>query len=208
MRRTLHFLMFSLVIFVALSAAQTASAQVIGALESTPKVDIFGGYTYMRANTVITGTSFNLNGGSGSFAYNLNRWLGLVGDVGFYEQGNVARTGHNLTLLSYQFGPRISFRGHGRMHLVPFAQALVGAGHASGSLYTASLEAGEAPIGASNSLLVTAGGGLDLKLTHTIGIRVIQAEYMYSQFSNGPDNSNRQNNTRLSAGIVFSFGDR
>lgn len=208
MRRILHFFMLSLAIFAALIAAQTASAQVIGAKESTPMVDIFGGYTFVHANTVITDTSISLNGGSGSFAYNINRWLGLVGDVGFYEQGNVARTGHNLTLLSYQFGPRVSFRGHGRMHLVPFAQVLVGAGHASGSLYTASLEGGEAPIGATTNLLFTAGGGVDWKLSHTFGIRIIQAEYMYSQFPNGLASSNRQNNVRLSAGILISLGDR
>jgi hypothetical protein len=208
MRRILHFFMFSFAIVIALIAPHGASAQVIGAKESTPMVDIFGGYTYVHANTVATDTSIGVNGGSGSVAYNFNRWLGLVGDVGFYEQDNVAETGHNLTLLSYQFGPRVSFRGHGRMHLVPFAQALVGAGHASGSLYTKSLGGGEAPIGANTNLLFTAGGGVDLKLTHTFGIRIIQAEYMYSQFSNGLDHNNRQNNVRLSAGILISLGDR
>jgi hypothetical protein len=56
--------------------------------------------------------------------------------------------------------------------------------------------------------MVTAGVGLDWKLNHTVGIRVIQAEYLYSQFPNASVSDNRQNNVRLSSGIVLSFGNR
>jgi hypothetical protein len=195
--------MISFAVLFAMNVAQTASAQSFSAGRDTPKVDIFGGYSYMRSNTVVSGAPINLNGGSGSLAYNFNNWLGVVGDVGFYHQGSVTANRLSLDVATYQAGPRISLRRH--EHLIPFAQLLLGAGHASGTLYTTSLRGGFAPIGANNGFILTAGGGMDWKLTPTIGIRLVQAEYLYSQFLNGGAYGNRQNNVRLSAGIVFSF---
>lgn len=151
MRRILQFLTFSLAALFALGIAQAAQAQ------DTPKVEVFGGYSYMRANIVIDGTAFNLNGASGSVAYNVNHWLGVVGDVGVYHQGSVTGNGLSLTLSSYQFGPRVSLRKN--KHLVPFGQALLGAGHAGGTLYTSSLGTGLAPLGTNNGFLLTAGDG-------------------------------------------------
>jgi hypothetical protein len=206
MRRTLQFVKCLLIIIFVLVAAPLTRAQVIEALhgEDTPKVEIFGGYSYLGANTVTSGTRLNLNGAMGSAAYNLNSWLGLVGDLGYYHQGNVPGSGLSLTISTYQFGPRISMRRND--HLVPFMQVLVGVGRAGGSLYTTSLGSGVAPLGTNNSFLLTAGGGADWKVNRTIGIRLIQAEYLYSRFRNG--NGNTQNNLRLSAGVVFSFGGR
>ena len=204
MRRTLQLLTMSLAALFALGAAQAARAQDT---TSAPRVEIFGGYSYMNANIVIAGTRFGLNGASGSVAYNFNNWLGVVGDFGVYGQGSVAANGRSLTVSSYQFGPRISLRGHA---LVPFGQVLLGGGHATGTLYTTSLGNGAAPLGANSGFMLTAGGGVDWKLNHTIGIRIIQTEYLYSQFLNAAtgSNSNHQNNLRISAGILFSFGKR
>jgi hypothetical protein len=207
MRRMLKFFTFSLAGILALATAQAARAQGFGAgTDPAPRVDVFGGYSFMRSNIVTTGSLFSLNGGSGSVAYNLSNWLGIVGDFGFYEQGNAARLGKSLTLSSYQFGPHISIRAHSR--LVPFAQALLGAGHASGTLYTTPLGIGQAPLGANSAFMFTVGGGLDWKLSHTFGIRIVQTEYTYSRFLNGTGNDTRQNNVRLSAGILLSFGRR
>jgi hypothetical protein len=187
-----------LAMVLVLSAAPSMRAQ------DTPKVDLFGGYTYMRTNIVVSGQGFNLNGASGSVAYNFNNWLGLVGDFGVTHQGGVTGNPFSLTVITYQVGPRVSWRKN--EHLIPFGQVLFGGGHAGGSLYTSSLGAGLAPLGTSNSFALTAGGGLDWKLNSTIGIRLFQAEYLYTQFQN--EKNDTQNNFRFSAGIVFSFGKR
>jgi hypothetical protein len=198
MRRILQVLIFTV---AAIGVTREAQAQSI---EAAPRVEVFGGYSYMRSNTVDDGPAFNLNGGSASIAYNFSNWLGVVGDFGYYHQGDVYGSGRSLTLASYQAGPRLSWRKNA--HLVPFGQALFGAGHASGSLYSSSLGAGITPLGTNNGFLLTTGAGIDLKLNHAIGIRLIQAEYLYSQFLNGSGHDNRQDNIRLSTGIVFSFG--
>jgi hypothetical protein len=202
MRRTLLFLTITFAALLAVGVAPRAHAQ-----ESlpAPKIEIFGGYSDMNANIVVTGTRFNLNGASGSIAYNVNNWIGIVGDFGVYDTGNAGGEGRSLTITTYQFGPRISMRGRA---LVPFGQVLLGGGHATGTLYTTSLGNGSAPLGASNGFALTAGGGVDWKLNHTIGIRIIQTEYLYTTFLNAAPASdkNRQNNIRISAGITLSFG--
>jgi outer membrane protein OmpA-like peptidoglycan-associated protein len=56
---------------------------------------------------------------------------------------------------------------------------------------------------------LAAGGGLDLRMTHRISIRLIQAEYLGTRFrdpSSLAADHGWQNNVRLSAGIVFGFG--
>ncbi|MGD0955489.1 MAG: hypothetical protein ABR953_01490 [Candidatus Acidiferrales bacterium] len=47
------------------------------------------------------------------------------------------------------------------------------------------------------------GGGLDWNATEHIGVRLIQAEYLLTTFNDGVNN--RQNNARVSAGVVFRF---
>ena len=58
--------------------------------QDTPKFDIFAGYSYLRLNPSTAGvSSFNLNGGSTSVAYNAKSWLSGVADFGGYSNGPV-----------------------------------------------------------------------------------------------------------------------
>jgi len=54
---------------------------------------------------VIDHVRTSLEGANFAVALSVNNWLGLVGDLGYYHQGNVAASGFSLTLQSYQFGP-------------------------------------------------------------------------------------------------------
>ena len=204
-RRNLWFVTFSLAL-LALGTADDVRAQVIGVYQpAKSQIEVFGGYSYLRSNSAVSGAPINLNGASVSMAFYLRNWLGLVGDAGLYHQGNVAASEFSLTVSTFQAGPRLRWRNH--TPLTPFGQLLLGAGHAGGTLYTRSLGPGLSPLGTNNSFVLTGGGGVDWKLSPRIGIRLFQAEYLYSQFLNGSGNGNRQDNLRLSAGIVFSFGN-
>jgi hypothetical protein len=93
------------------------------AQDETPRFEGSAGYTYIRANVKGTvGTTsfsrgFNVNGGSGSVALNLNRWFGAVADLGGYTTSQSftppggTTTTASATLFTYLFGPRISARG-------------------------------------------------------------------------------------------------
>jgi hypothetical protein len=194
------------VLLLALGAANGAYAQGIeGVRPARAQAEIFGGYSYLGSNTAANNAPINLNGASAAVGFYVRNWLGLVGDVGVYHQSNVAASGFSLTVSTFQAGPRLRWRNHSP--LTPFGQLLLGAGHAGGTLYTRSLGPGLSPLGANNSFVLTGGGGVDWKLSPRIGVRLVQAEYLYSQFLNGSGNGNRQDNLRLSAGIVFSFGN-
>lgn len=170
---------------VVLLSAVAASAQ------DTPKVEIFGGYSYVH--TSVTGTSFtaNLNGGSASVSYNPTNWLGLVADVGGYYAGqNSLGTGINGEIYTFLFGPKTTFRV-GRF--TPFVQTLFGGARSTVN----------STFGASSSFAMATGGGLDCNVTKHVGVRLIQAEYLLTMLS---DNVNsRQNNARISAGFVFRW---
>ncbi len=182
----------------------------------TPKVEVFLGYSYLRAvPTMADGNRLVwLNGGSASVAYNLNRYLGIVADVGDYTNSKIRLTGGytgtvdvdatNGGVISYLFGPRLSFRHHGR--LTPFVQVLGGGVRASEvSLSNCTANCTLLPL--QRSFAMTAGGGLDIRVHRHFAVRVIQAEYMMTRFTDLTTGSGgMQNDMRLSTGIVFRFG--
>ena len=169
--------------------------------QDTPRVEIGGHYSYLRANVVADGPAFNLNGGGGSLAVNVTNWFGLAGEIGATHQSSVPGTEQSLTVTTFLFGPRISYR---RSQLVtPFAHVLFGAAHGSGSLFSESL-GGDTPLGTSTGFALATGGGMDLNMSGNFAIRLFQADYLHTQLANG--GNDRQNSFRLSAGIVLRFG--
>lgn len=186
-------------IAILLSGMLLLGARIASAQE-TARVDIFGGYTYLHGNVVVTGQGINQNGASGSASYNLNKWFGLAFDFGGTYDGKVAGTARSLTLTTYLFGPRFSLKKNEKFS--PFAQVLFGGGHAGGTLYTG----GTNPLGTQNSFAMAGGGGVDWNLRPRIGLRVFQAEFLRTQFNNGVNFN--QNSFRLSSGVVFHLGKK
>jgi len=98
-----------------------------GLNRGTPKVELFLGYSYLRGMPGLEPANrlYWLNGGSMSIAFNFNRYLGLVADVGGFGDsaielpgtGGGASTVMNSygAVFPYLFGPRLSFRGHERV---------------------------------------------------------------------------------------------
>jgi len=184
-----------------------------------PRVEWFMGYSYLRAVPSLSAGNrlMWLNGGSTSVAFNLNRYLGLVGDFGgFNETRLLLATGnppsatdtYNAvqagTVFTYMAGPRLSFRKYDRV--TPFAQVLFGGIRAS---QEAICKACTPLLPVENAFAMTAGGGLDVRVHHRLAIRIIQAEYLMTRFENLTTGTNAlQNNIRLSAGIVLRSGGK
>lgn len=181
----------------------------------TPRVELFGGYSFWRAAPISAGNRIAwTHGGSASAAYNLNDWLGLVADFAGFR---VTRFGPSGTptggivpasgnVFSYLAGPRFSYRKFDR--ITPFAQVLFGGAHAS-QVTLSGCAAVCTPLSSENAFAMTAGGGLDLKVSRHLAIRVVQAEYLLTRFADDSANTGErivQNNVRLSTGIVFRFG--
>jgi len=183
----------------------------------TPKVELFLGYSYLQALPKLADGNrlVWLNGGSTSIAFNFNRYLGLVGDFGGFADTQLRLNGaanpgvvqdSSGSAYTYLFGPRLSYRGHERV--TPFAQALFGGIHAGEvTLSSGCTGAGCIPLPTENKFAMTAGGGLDVNMSHHLALRLIQAEYLMTRFENlNTGMPATQNDMRLSSGLVFRFG--
>ena len=179
----------------ALLFAAIAVAPAVRAQEELSKLELYGGYSYIRfnINAKVNGQppsqAFNGNGGDGQLVYNVNTWLGVLGDVGGYWATNPNAQG---AAIPYLFGPRINFR---RKLLTPFVQVLLG------GVVTSS---GIVETGWQNHFAMSTGGGLDFRVSKHVSIRPLQAEYFMTRLPNGLNN--RENNLRIGAGIVLRLG--
>jgi hypothetical protein len=122
-----------LFVSVLILAALVAVSPTVAAQEQPPQVELYGGCDYVRfnVNANVSGfppsATFNANGGGGQLEYNVNRWVGVVGDLGGYYVSTPPTAG----VFSYLFGPRLNLRG-GRV--TPFAQVLFGGTTATGGI--------------------------------------------------------------------------
>ena len=208
----------------ALASAQSASpaSPSTRSYRSYPKSELFLGYSYVHSmpfQPMLTpgNRMVRLNGGSASIAFNLNRYLGLVGDFGGFDvtKLQIAGTGANPpraadasgTAFTFMAGPRLSFR---YSRVTPFVQALFGGVHASEVTLSSCTVVPVAlctPLPTENSFAMTAGGGVDLKIHRHVAIRIVQAEYLMTNFADlSTGNRDIQNDIRLSSGLVFGFG--
>jgi Outer membrane protein beta-barrel domain len=177
-----------------LGATPMANAQ-----EEPSKVELYGGYYYARFNVnanvpgIAPSATYNGYGGGGQLEYNANRWLGVVGDLaGFYatSSGNGAFAGAMFTYLG---GPRVNFR---RGKFTPFVQTLFGGAHTTDGIAQST--------GGQDHFAMTAGGGIDFKVSRHVSLRPIQAEYFMTKIPDGLNN--RQDNLRIGAGVVLRLG--
>jgi hypothetical protein len=197
-------------------------AQATPAAVRTPRVELSVDYSHFGVTVGNTeGTNGNrmvgLEGGSASLALNFNRFFGVVADVGGYDANKLELVGNGAnqprvvaasgTAYTYLFGPRVSYRNHTRF--TPFLQVLAGGVHASPVTVTDCSGSACAPLPAQNAFSMTAGGGLDIGLTHLLSLRAFQAEYMMTRFPEVPSGASAsQDDLRLSAGIVLRFAGK
>lgn len=160
-------------------------------------IDVFAGYSYVRANPATSGSDgISLNGGSASIAYNVNHWLSGVADFGGYHSTNILGSGVDGTLSTYLFGPRVSYHRFGRV--TPFGEVLFGVAHTGAGLLNTP--------GSQNAFAMTVGGGIDYRLSSHFSLRPAKVDYLLTRFNElNNNNTQSQNNLRVSTGIVFRF---
>ena len=168
---------------VILLSTLSASAQ-----EETPKVEVFGGYSYGGGNA---------HGWNGSVAGNVNEWLGLVADfAGHYTRIESPVSSERIKTHALLFGPRFSAR---TKHVTPFAHILLGAAHNDARARELGLDFHFT----DTSFAAALGGGLDVHVGKHVSIRAFQIDYLRTNFFGGA-----QNKGRISAGVVFRFGKK
>ena len=167
--------------------------------QTDPKIELFGGYSYLRGHDFLE--TANFNGWNASATYGFNRWMGLTADFsGHYQPGGV------LNRHAFLIGPNFKLTPpDSRTSL--FSHALVGAVH-TGSFAS--------PL-RGTSFGTALGGGMDVGMTKALGLRVLQADYLGYRTHTGVlcadffppcpgPQTHWTNNFRASTGIVLRFG--
>ena len=191
------------------AATQTVSSfgQATAAASNGPslsRVDLYAGYSYLYPFTSDIGShpyQAIPYGGTGSLALYFNRTFGIQAE-GMYapdSSGNIncATTAQAGPIVRHQFG-----------RVVPFLHVLGGGAEVGG------------PISQQCNVwgwVLTGGGGVDVILPafhNHVALRPIQADFLYSDINNGPvlaggtiGGIGQIYAARVSAGIVFRFGD-
>ena len=171
----------------------------IASAQHTRPFDLGATYTYTRTNILPGCSCVSLNGGSAEAQYRFTRHLAALADFSAGQRSGITPDGYSLTQFTYTAGLRY-FPLRPAARLRPFAEASIGGAHAGGTLSPSRSGVG----GSSNAFALQAGGGLQVRVGHRITLQPIQADYLFTTFSNTMNN--RQNDLRLSSGILFRLG--
>ncbi|MGO9123898.1 MAG: outer membrane beta-barrel protein [Terriglobales bacterium] len=181
------------------------SAISVAQQDETPKYEIFTGYQWLHPGGTVPAPGQSINnpigldlqdlpaGGGASLTYFFTQHMGLEGDFGRNQNDN-----SNETTLS--FGPHLEYR---KNRINYFGHAMVGWNY----LTTPGLD-GRSGIGA------ILGGGLDVQITRLLGIRIIEADYVWAHqnFSDvvAPEFPSLRRldleGVRVRTGVVWNFG--
>jgi hypothetical protein len=184
-------------------AALTLALPLISLAQEAPRVEVFGGYSYMRLEDLgIDGLDRDLNGYNVAGAFTIfKKSLAIKADVsGHFGDIRVPGISVDQNQTLFLFGPQYSLRKSSRIQ--PFAHALFGFARVklesdaiSGDL-------------TDNGFAFALGGGVDIKaLSSRLSLRLVQADYVRTKLDFlGVGDSNSSNNVRISTGMVIRFG--
>jgi outer membrane protein OmpA-like peptidoglycan-associated protein/opacity protein-like surface antigen len=199
------FAMLSAMIAVLFTFATLAAAQ-----DQTPKWELYGGYSFFQPGADVHGQlpgalfplssrmEANPRGIGLSATYDFNRWFGLTLDTsthwGSGESGLPNRI-DDAAFSNLSIGPKVTFR---HKHVSPFFEFLVGDHRLMPDAFHDIDKVG-----------FMVGGGLDINLTDHVALRLIRADYVYSNYQYGsaavtPRTELR--GLRAQVGLNFMFG--
>ena len=167
----------------------------------TPKAELLGAYSFVHMEQL------DMHGWNASVIGNVNKNLGIVGDVsGHYNResssGLLGTTRSELTFHSFMVGPQVIERQ--RKWFSPFAHALFGFTRVNASVTASGASAAARSVSNDVSgFSMVLGGGLDLTADDRFSYRLIQADYYLIR-----SDRFKHEGLRLSAGVLFRFGKR
>jgi outer membrane protein OmpA-like peptidoglycan-associated protein len=178
--------------------------------QPAPKWEIFGGYSFLYPNATVHGVlplgtvplSSNLEsnprGGGASVTYNFNRWAGITLDASKeWSAGEVgvAKRIDDAGFSNVSLGPKFTYRTE---HFSPFVEALLGEHNLSPDAFHDVTKLG-----------FMVGAGLDLNLSRHFALRLIRADYVFSNYRYGPSSvtpATDLRGVRVETGIVILLG--
>src|SRR5215471_11016551 len=183
--------------------------------EEVPKFEISGGYSW------VNGGGDTAHGFNASFAGNVTRRIGIVGEFNRYTESetinvpnlpafadgitglpplpplpNLGPVNIKASLSTFLFGPRLTLiRGRAE----PFVHGLLGVARFSSDISSPVITGS----GDDNAFAFALGGGVDVKVHKHFAIRPAQLDYLGARGNGG-----KFNGFRYSAGVVIRLGAR
>lgn len=172
------------------SAAQQAVAEDHGVVSLALTFD-------STAANITTSNRFWLYGGSAELNASLFHGFGLTAAVTGLHTAD-SGGGVPINIVMETFGPSYTRQlGHTSHPVTLSAHGLIGEANGFNGLYPRPI----APESSASSLAARVGGGLDLRVSHHLSIRLVEANWLRTQLPNST--TNVQNNLELGAGIVL-----
>jgi len=141
------------------------------------RVEIYGGAQYEHLET-----SYNAVGWNAAVTGNFKHVLGITADFsGVYNSRGI-----NSSAYTYTAGPVLTAR-------LPVVQPFVHVLFGGATVFLPHLN--------TNAFAILAGGGLDIGLRKGIGLRLVQADWLRTQFTD----RTLDKQLRVSAGLVIKF---
>jgi hypothetical protein len=191
MRRFLT--LFCLTLFLTLIPAPKAFSQV----------ELFGGYSNQKLSGAPSGVGPSANGWAASAYLHLLGPFGVEGDLSNHYGISTPPTSYAqyyVPQFTEMWGPRFTL-ALPRIH--PFVHALFGTVHGVPvSTFEPALSPSPPVLKPENAFGMAFGGGLDVRATTHVWLRLVQVDYVRAQFTN-----NTENQTQISTGLVFRFGN-
>lgn len=171
-----------------------------------PKDEVFGGYAWLAPNGW-GDLDYKINNIPNAFDASNTYYLPNASNFGLLIDGsghfyggttppNLANGANNATAVGYALGG-FQYKYH-RDTLSPFLRGFVGAASISPDCCG----------GNQWNLAAGGGGGLDLAIKPRFSIRLVQADYIYSNYNHRfvTTHPTQWNSVRLAAGFVFNIG--
>jgi outer membrane protein OmpA-like peptidoglycan-associated protein/opacity protein-like surface antigen len=174
-----------------------------------PKVELFGGYSLFQPGADVHGQlpgalfpissrlEANPRGAGASVTYDFNRWFGLTLDTSTdwgSREITLAKRIDDAAFSNLSLGPKITFRSK---HFSPFLEVLLGDHRLMPDAFH--------DVDKFGFLL---GGGLDIDLSRHVALRLIRADYVYSNYRYVPPGGQETQirGVRLQTGLNFMLG--
>jgi hypothetical protein len=170
------------------------------AADDAPTAEVYGGLSFLHIDdNGLHAPKRNFVGWDAEGQFNINKLLGITADIGG-NYGRVAPGVSNSHSYTYAFGPTFSFR---REHATIFAHALFGENTISKNV----IGGGDNPSPTDGAFAMLWGGGIDVKISHALAIRLGQLDWLYTRHNLVPlGGKNNQDNIRYSGGVVINLG--
>ncbi|MFB3916783.1 MAG: outer membrane beta-barrel protein [Terriglobales bacterium] len=154
-----------------------------------PKAEVFGGFSLVNSDLGGLSTDrVTAPGWGAAVTGNFNRFLGVKGEISGVYKNEIEGVTVDSNMYNFLFGPQLGYRA-GKVR--PFAHALFGVSRI-------------AALGDSETAFAMAfGGGLDVKVTNLVSVRLGQADLLHTRFFD-----DGQNHFRYQTGIVLNLGSK